>query len=203
MTVPLGKPPLRKPWTQEQFLAWDGHAGARHEFDGFEPVAMTGGTINHGLIVQNLHDALRGRLRGSPCRNLGPDAGLATTGSAIRYPDALVTCSRLVGTALTVPGVVVAFEIVSPTSGRTDRIVKVREYAAVPSVRRYVILESTNVGLTVFERRAAEDPWTAVTLPEEGDILRMPEIAIEVPVGELYAGVDLAEALPADQAPAR
>ena len=39
------------------------------------------------------------------------------------------------------------FEVLSPSSGQTDRIVKVREYASVPTVRRYVILEYTSAGL--------------------------------------------------------
>lgn len=101
---------------------------------------MTGGTINHSLITQNIQAALRDRLRGSGCRPLGPDVGVATVGTAIRYPDALVTCSPFDGDALTVPGVVVIFEVLSAGTSRTDRIIKVREYAAVASIRRYVIL---------------------------------------------------------------
>jgi Uma2 family endonuclease len=124
---------------------------------------------------------------------LGPDAGVATVGDAVRYPDALVTCSALDGAALTVPGVVVVFEILSSGTSRTDRIIKVREYAAVASIRRYVILESTSVGLTVLERDAPGDAWRAATLTD-ADVLRMPEIGIEVPVAEFYEDVDLPDA---------
>jgi len=191
--------PFLKPWTQEQFFAWDAHQEGRWEFDGFRPVAMTGGTINHAIIIQNLNSALRTRLRGSGCRPFGPDTGLATVGTAIRYPDGLVTCSDLkgLGNARTVPGAVVVFEVLSPTSGRTDRIVKVREYAAVPSVRRYVILESTGIGLQVLERGNAEQPWTAIALTAD-DVLRMPEIGIEIPVGDFYEGVDFGGEAAAD-----
>lgn len=129
-----------KPWTQAEFFAWDGHNHGRYEFDGFQPVAMNGGTINHNLITQNVYSALRVRLRGGRCRPMGRDVGVATAGDAVRYPDALVTCSDFVGTKLMAPGVVVVFEVLSPSSGRTDRIVKLREYAAVASIRRYVIL---------------------------------------------------------------
>ncbi len=185
--------PLRKSWTQDEFFAWAGSREGRYEFDGFQPVAMTGGTVNHAVIMQNVHAALRGRLRGSGCRPLGPDVGVATSGTAIRYPDALVTCTTLDGEALTVPGVVVVFEVLSATTSRTDRIVKVREYAAVASIRRYVILESTSVGLTVLEREGPDEAWRATTLTAD-DILRMPEIDIEVPVAEFYDGVSFPEA---------
>jgi Uma2 family endonuclease len=181
--------PLRKPWTQEQFFAWAEAQDARYEFDGSEPVAMTGGNAGHALIMRSLHRALDLRLRRGPCRPLGPDAGVETAGTAVRYPDALVTCSRFELTDRTIPGVVVIFEVLSPTSGRNDRIVKVREYAAVPSIRRYVILESTGIGLMVLERTTPDEAWRTSVLTS-GDVLALPEIGIDVPVMELYEGID-------------
>jgi len=185
---------LRTSWTQDQFFAWDGHNEGRYEFDGFQPVAMTGGSLNHSLIIGNLLGTLRARLAGAPCKPLGPDAGIETIGSAVRYPDAVVTCSKFKGAAYTVPGVVVVFEVVSRRSGRTDRIIRVREYAGVPSIRRYVILESTGIGLTVRHRDAGDQPWIVETLKDTDDVLALPEIGIEIPVGELYAGVDFEDA---------
>ena len=147
---------LRKPrMTRDEFFAWAQANGSRWEFDGFEPVAMTGGTVNHNRISRNLHAALRSRLRGMRCEPLGPDAGLATVGDTVRYPDALVTCAKVPGNAHVVPGVVVVFEVLSPTSGRTDRIVKLLEYRAVPSIRRYIILEHSGIGLAVSSRDSA------------------------------------------------
>ena len=181
---------LRKPrMSREAFFDWAQTQDVPHEFDGFQPVAMTGGTVNHSRITQNIHAALRVRLQGGPCEPLGPDAGLATAGDAVRYPDALVTCTKAPGSAYLVPGVVTVFEVISPTSGRTDRIDKVREYRAL-SIRRYVILEHTSVGLTVFDRANGDDPWTATTLTA-AYTLPLPEIGIEIPVAEFYDYVDL------------
>jgi Uma2 family endonuclease len=176
--------------TREEFLDWAGTQDLRYEFDGFQPVAMTGGTRNHSQIAQNISFALRIRLRGTGCGPLGPDAGVATVGNAVRYPDALVTCTRGPGTDRVVPGVLVVFEVLSATSGRTDRIEKLREYQAVPSIRRYVILEHTSIGMTDHVRTKADDPWIATALTD-GEILRMPEIGIEIPVAEFYEATDL------------
>jgi hypothetical protein len=33
--------------TVDEFLAWERRQERRYEFDGFAPVAMTGGTLNH------------------------------------------------------------------------------------------------------------------------------------------------------------
>jgi Uma2 family endonuclease len=184
---------LRKPrMTREEFFDWAQAQDIRYEFDGFEPVAMTGGNINHSQITQNVLVSLRTRLRGSNCRPLGPDAGVATVGDAVRYPDALVTCDKVRGRDLTVSGVVVVFEVLSPTSGRTDRIVKLREYRAVSTIRCYVILEYNSVGLTVFTRGREDQDWTARALTSE-DTLQLPEIGIGIPVAEFYEDVDLPE----------
>lgn len=188
---------LRQPtMTREQFFQWAQAQDARYEFDGYQPVAMTGGNLRHNVIHLNIYAALRQRLRGTGCRPLGADAGVATVGDAVRYPDGLVTCTPISGDEYVTPNPVVVFEVISRTSGRTDRIVKVREYAAVSSILRYVIVESASVGLTVLERPTGDQKWTLTTLMAD-DMLPLPEIGIEVPVAELYEGVDF-PATPAD-----
>ena len=104
----------------------------------------------------------------------------------------LVTCAKVRGDAQTIPSVVVVFEVLSSTSGRTDRIVKLREYRAVGTIRCYVILEHSSVGLAVFSRRSEDEDWTARALTIE-DTLQIPDIGIEIPVAELYENVDLSE----------
>jgi Uma2 family endonuclease len=140
----------------------------------------------------NLLSSLKSRLKDGRCKPLGSDAGVATVGTTIRYPDALVTCTRYDPRARTVPGVVVIFEVLSPTSGFIDHVVKVREYAEVPSIHRYVILESTAIGLQVLERASPDQPWQTTALTS-GDILRIPEIGIEIPVAEIYEGVEFTD----------
>ena len=176
--------------TRDQFFAWAEAQDARYEFDGCQPVAMTGGSFRHSLICHNLWAALRAGLRDGPCRVAGPDAGVATLGDAVRYPDALVTCAPPAGEAVLVPGVIAIFEVLSPSSHQNDRIIKVREYAVVGSIRRYVIVEHRSAGLTSFVRADAAAPWTATTLMA-GDVLDMAEIGLSVPVAALYEGVSL------------
>ena len=175
--------------TRDQFLEWAAGQEEPHEFDGFEPVAMNGSSIDHSTICHNIYHELRLRLAGRSCVCLGPNVGVATTGNAVRYPDALVTCSPMSGRARLVPAPVVVFEVISPSSGRHDRITKLREYAAVPPVRQYVVLEDRLPALTSFAREAPEQKWIAQSLLAD-EVLAIPALGIEVPVGHFYAGVD-------------
>ena len=175
--------------TREEFLDWKGDGDTRYEFDGFEPVAMVGGVANHSLIAQNLYFALRSRLGRGPCRVMGPDAGVATAGDAVRFPDALVTCSPVSGSDRLIPGVVVVFEVLSPSSGRIDRIEKVREYRAVASIRCYVILENTSAAATLLTRADVSANWTANALTAS-DMLALPDIGLQIPLAEIYQDIE-------------
>jgi len=171
----------------------------RYEFDGIRPVAMTGGNARHDRITGNIYVALRSRLRGTPCSNHGPNLGMRTIGSSIRFPDALITGTPFPDADQIAPGVVVEFEVLSPTSGATDPIEKVREYQFVASILRYVIVESAAPGLQVLHRRTGEDPWTVHALTAD-DILDVPEVGIAMPVAEFYEDVGLDQAAAGDPA---
>jgi Uma2 family endonuclease len=69
---------LRQPITLADFLLWEERQPLRYEFDGVDPVAMTGGTRAHADIQANLATALRTRLRGKPCRFYGSDLKIRT-----------------------------------------------------------------------------------------------------------------------------
>lgn len=150
--------PLRQPVTLAEFLAWEERQPLRYEFDGVGPVAMTGGTAAHAAIQANLAIAVGGRLRGGPCRFFGSDLKIKTAEDHIRYPDGFVVCSPVDRAATIISEPVVIFEVLSPSTGATDRIAKAREYQETPSVRRYVMLEQDGIGVTVYARSG--DGWT-------------------------------------------
>ena len=179
------RPARRHDWTIVEFLQWEEQQALRYEFDGFQPVAMTGGTAAHADIQANLAASLRTRLRGKPCKFYGSDLKIEVAGH-VRYPDGFVVCSPVAGKSTIVTDPVVIFEILSPSTSSTDRILKNREYAATPSVQRYVILEQDRIAAMVFERVA--DDWVGHVLLEDA-VLVMLEIGIEVPLAEFYEGL--------------
>ena len=179
---------LRRPMSRDEFLAWVERQEGRWEFDGIQPVAMTGGSLGHSVITGNLIRTLGNRLAGKPCRPIGPDAAVATVGNAVRYPDVVVTCSPFRPGDYLVPDPVIVFEVVSPTSVRNDRVTKLREYAAVSSIRRFVLVESEAVAVTVFHRDGGDEAFRATGFTED-DVLTLPEIGTELPVSAVYDGV--------------
>jgi Uma2 family endonuclease len=182
----------QKPMTREQFLSWEEKQPLRYEFDGFQPIAMTGGTAAHAIIQHNLHIAVGGRLRGGPCRFYGSDLKIETA-RGFRYPDGFVVCSPVERNATVVRDPVVIFEVLSESTVGIDLVTKNQEYSASPSVHRYIVLAQDAIGGTMFERVAAD--WVGHLLGADS-VLHMPEIGIELPLADLYDGVDVTPEAP-------
>ncbi|UFN51681.1 Uma2 family endonuclease (plasmid) [Roseomonas sp. OT10] len=183
--------PAAQPWTPEEFLAWEERQPLRYEFDGVQPIAMTGGSAAHATVQTNLAAAIAPRLRGGRCRFYGSDFKVETIEPHYRYPDGSIVCRPVSPTATRVSDPVTVFEVLSPSTADDDRYVKALEYQAIPSVQRYVMLEQHAVRATVLERSGAS--WI-VHLLMQGSILRLPEAGIEVPLDELYEGLDFGTA---------
>lgn len=176
--------------TPNEFLAWEAGQELKWEFDGFQPVAMTGGTFAHAVIQGNLVRALNNRLAGTPCRAVGPDLKVLVD-SSYRYPDVLVTCTPTAPNAVAITDPVVIFEVLSNSTSGYDRTIKLAEYQALLSVRRCVLLEQDWMFATVITRTGTG--WDHALVGPEGT-LALPEIGVEVPMAELYDGLALAAA---------
>jgi len=180
---------LRKPMSLSEFLAWERRQELRFEFDGCQPIALTGGKVEHSVIATNLVRALEDRLRGTPCRAFRGDLKIIVDGR-VRYPDAMVTCSPVPRATDIIPNLVVVFEVISASTAVTDRVAKNREYRATPSIRHYVMLEQTAQAATMFSR--SDNDWIGHLVTGEA-VLSFPEIGVDLPLADLYAGIEFGE----------
>jgi Uma2 family endonuclease len=172
------------PVTLEEFLAWEEFQEVRHEWDGVQPFAMVGGSFLHSELATRLSDILRAALRGGPCTVVRADLRVYTAGrTRIRYPDLVVTCAPLAPGDREVRAPRLILEVLSESTTAIDRGVKRREYAALPSLDRYVML-------------AQEAPLALVCARTDGfveraerRVLALPEFAVSVPIASLYEGL--------------
>ena len=137
--------------TPAEFLAWEAKQEMKWEFDGYQPVAMTGVTVAHSVIQGNLTTMLNIRLRGNPCRPYGPDLKVEI-GPKYRYPDAFASCTPTIRSASVAVDPVVIFEVLLESTALTDRTTKLMEYHSLPSLKRYVLLEQSAPLATVITR---------------------------------------------------
>ncbi|MEJ0018590.1 MAG: Uma2 family endonuclease [Acetobacteraceae bacterium] len=177
--------PLAQPMELDEFLLWERRQELCFEFDGIQPVAMTGGSVAHSVIATNVVRALDDRLTG-PCRVFRGDLKIVVAGR-VRYPDAVVTCAPVADETDIVPEPLIVFEVLSPGTALVDRNVKAAEYHATPSIRRCVMLEQGRAEAISLERSGAI--WRETRLAGLDAILVLPEVAVTVPLAELYRRV--------------
>jgi Uma2 family endonuclease len=170
-----------------QFLAWEERQELRFEFDGFQPMAMTGGTVADDRLTFNLRRVLADRLAGKPCRPFGPSVKIVVDGR-VRYPDCVAVCGPLSPRATVADNPVVVFEILSDSSQSTDLIEKNREYQATESIQRYVVIAQTSATAITFTGRGPD--WLTEIIKGYDVVLHLPEIGIDLPLAALYANIE-------------
>jgi len=127
---------------------------------------------------------IRGCEEGPPCEPYGPDLKVLTPGR-VRYLDASVVRTKADDddeADAVAPTVV--FEVLSPSTAPTDRRVKAADYAGVPMIPVYVMLETDRPEITVRRRSAG---WEAETIAGLDAELPLPEIEVTIPLATIDA----------------
>lgn len=159
-----------RPWTVEEFLAFEAEEDERYEYvDGIVRM-MTGASAAHSAIKGNVFAALRESMRRAPCR-VDADDLKVVTGTAVMYPDVMVTCRRIEPDDDRVSDPTVVVEVLSPTTERHDRVRKWREYQTIPSLRHFVVVEQRERRIEIYSR--SDDGWafTVVGPPDDEIVL--------------------------------
>jgi Uma2 family endonuclease len=175
---------LDRPWTTESFLAWEDKQEGKHEFDGRRVIPMTGGSLAHQDIVFNLRSLLGRLLAGSPAR--AAHEVRLRIGDRVRYPDVVIFTGQLDQTTRTLTDALAIFEVLSDDTATMDRVAKLIEYAEVPSLRSYILLEHTAVAATLFQRGPGGARVASAHTKGE---LAPPGLDVAIPLADLYHGL--------------
>jgi Uma2 family endonuclease len=152
---------------------------------------MVGARWEHKRIVMNVTLALAADFerRGSDCFPYDETFWLKTKQLDLAcFPDVMVKCGPLPPGATSLDDPVVLIEVVSKSSKKRDRIDKLGLYQRLPSLQHYALIEVDKVAVDVLDRlegRFAPRP----RLSGLGDLLQLPAVAFEMPLGAVYRGV--------------
>lgn len=177
-----------------QFWEMEEKSLVRHEYLNGRVYAMAGGTPNHAKIIFNICGAIHAGLRGSPCSGSSSDQLVKIERSGLRtYPDVLVSCppqrfDANEPNALLNPSLLV--EVLSPSTQNYDRTEKWEHYRQIPELRDYLLVSSERVRAEHLHRDE-RDQWVLQTAIERTDVLRVPTLGLEIPLEEIYEGLEL------------
>jgi Uma2 family endonuclease len=174
--------PLPKPWTVEDFLAWERRQAERYEFVGGVIRMMVGGSNAHTIIKGSVFAALHSRLRGSQCRAMAEGSKIVTV-AATMYPDAIVVCGPIDLAEDQVRAPTVVVEVLSRSTEDHDRGAKWVAYRDVESLQHYLLIAQDARRVEVYSREAKR--WSLQVL-EPPDAVALPAIGAELTFDEIY-----------------
>jgi len=175
--------------TADEFLQWDLTApDCRHELVDGVPVAMTGASQRHDLIVVNVLAELRAGLRGGPCRPLTADVAVRIPNGQVRRPDVGVHCSGFNEGAVFAAEPRLVVEVLSPSTRTFDRLGKVEEYKSVPSLAHILLIDPDAPKAMLWSRDAAGEWGHAVLAGLEASVA-LPAVGVSLRLADLYEGL--------------
>jgi Uma2 family endonuclease len=148
--------------TAEQYLAMDRAAEFKSEYFDGEMFAMSGGSMRHADLQSNIQGELYTALRDGECRVYGPDFRVQISSQMYTYPDISVVCGKPIladdrQDVLLNP--VVIFEVLSPSTERYDRGLKLQRYRTISTLQDYILVDQSQIRIERYTRQE-NNLWT-------------------------------------------
>ena len=172
---------------EEDYLSREELSVVRNEYLAGTVHAMEDASEAHCYVEANLSGLLFIQLRGKRCQALGSNMKLKLNlrgDSYYYYPDAMVACDATDSGHGWRERPTVIFEILSETTRHIDEREKRMAYHQIDQLRSYVRIEQSKPEI-IIERRIVGG-WEVEVISGLDGILRLPEIAVEIPLAELY-----------------
>ncbi len=177
--------------TPEQYLEIERAAEFRSEYRDGEMFAVSGATVWHNIIVNDLAGALHPQLKGrgryftSNLRLLIPATGLYT------YPDLMVICGEVAYSGdqediVTNP--VFIAEILSDSTVDYDRGGKFVHYRSIPRLADYVVAAQDSALVEHYSRQP-DGSWLLKEYTSPSDMVRIASIPAEISLAAIYENV--------------
>jgi Uma2 family endonuclease len=179
--------------TEEQYLAIDRAAEFRSEFLDGEMVAMSGGSMRHARLRQNISVGLDTPSRDRGCEVFGSDFRVRISRRMYAYPDISLVCGepRLADEYQDILlNPVVIFEVLSPSTEKYDRGAKFQHYRTIDSLKDYILVAQDAVRVEHYTR-GVDNTWTLRDHQTLEDELKLASIGVSLPLSRIYARVEL------------
>lgn len=178
--------------TVEEYLAFEQNAETKHEYASGEILAMSGASRNHNIITGNLLTVLNTQLRDSDCVVFPGDMRVHVANvNSFRYPDVAVVCGEEHYTEDNPPSLLnptVIVEVLSPSTEIVDRVAKLAEYRAMPSVQAYLLVSQAKPQVEAY-LRVSDSEWRLLDKTRLDVELTLTNPACVVSLADVYRKV--------------
>ena len=179
--------------TLEEFLRWDDGTDTHYELIGGFPVAMAPPAEVHRALAVRLASRIDAALSTRrPC-NAQTEAGITRPDRADTYfvADIAASCVPLAPGRQAIEEPFLIVEILSPSTERHDRRIKLPIYRQLDTVQEIVLIDSDGIYAEVHRRAGVQ--WITEILRGDQAVLTLASVGIDIPLAEIYEGTGLTE----------
>ena len=119
--------------------------------------------------------------------------GLGVRLSDTSVPDVLIRPDKFID-GRDCDDMIVAFEVLSPSTAKRDLRWKRTAYASLPTLRQYVVVAQDAVDILSFDREAGAGGFSERRFTRIDEDLDLPAIGVRARLSEIYRGLGLAGA---------
>jgi Uma2 family endonuclease len=179
-------------YTPAEYLSLERTSDIRHDYVDGQIVAMSGGSIWHAIICDNLLVKLTARLNGTGCKPFSASlrVKIQATGN-YTYPDLSIVCGERQmedGRNDTLLNPRVLFEVLSPSTEMHDRGWKFKNYQLIPSFEEFVLVYQDEPRVERFVRQG-DVGWLMTHVSGLDQKVRIESVGCELSLAEIYAEV--------------
>lgn len=181
----------KKRYSVREYFEIEKTSPIKHEFVYGEIFAMGGASERHNTIAFNIGGELHQQLKGSTCRGYTSDMRTRINDQLYYYPDVVVACDirlEVMDNLETLVNPILVAEVLSRSTAKYDRDVKLREYQQIGSLRYYLMVAQNQVNVTLFSK-LDDSIWINTTYSSLDDVIDLPFINFRLLVIDIYLNV--------------
>lgn len=192
----MGEAALKYRYSIKDYLEMEANSLEKLEYHNGEILAMTGETLNHGLLSNSVGASLINAIRkkGKSCRTYSSDAKIAISEEKFVYSDSFIVCGKTevfpeMPQAAKNPILIV--EVLSDSTALHDRQGKFQAYQTIDSFREYVLVSQNEILVEVFFKPENAVFWQYRSYNKLEDIIELKSVDVEISLNDIYLDWEL------------
>ena len=174
----------------EEFLDFVEDNEDRYEYIDGEAYPMTGGKLNHFVIITNIVGKIRSLLADRDCLVLTSGMLVKAGETRLVAPDVSVVCGEPETEADTriLLNPILVVEVTSPSSIDYDRVSKREYYGDAPSIQAYLVVDQHRVLVELYIR--SETGWHLQSFQDQDAEAPLEALACRLPLRDIYQNIE-------------
>ena len=185
----MGEPLEKKRYTVEEYFALEETSEIRHEYFDGEIFAMAGTTLNHNRLTRRVANLVERQAK-NHCAVFTENVKLEVIRDFYYpYPDVMLTCNSFdlkQKNKIAYPSLIV--EILSTSTEKYDKTVKLKKYKAIASVQYYMLVSQYEMSVELYSR-VNDSLWNYEEFTEKNTRITLEKLDITISLSEIYENI--------------